>query len=118
MGRCCRAAGHTYRKLSPAPPGGGSAVDPASAESEANFHSKAKRDPRDFALWKAAKAGEPSWPSTWGPGRPGACRLLTSHHQIHRHSSCRLRNISINSTRLSWSSHGRYGWAPEGSSIL
>ena len=30
-----------------------------------------KRDPRDFALWKAAKPGEPSWPSPWGQGRPG-----------------------------------------------
>jgi cysteinyl-tRNA synthetase len=30
-----------------------------------------KRDPRDFALWKAAKPGEPSWESPWGPGRPG-----------------------------------------------
>jgi len=30
-----------------------------------------KRDPRDFALWKAAKAGEPSWPTPWGAGRPG-----------------------------------------------
>jgi cysteinyl-tRNA synthetase len=30
-----------------------------------------KRDPRDFALWKAAKPGEPTWPSPWGPGRPG-----------------------------------------------
>jgi cysteinyl-tRNA synthetase len=30
-----------------------------------------KRDPRDFAMWKAAKPGEPSWPSPWGPGRPG-----------------------------------------------
>jgi cysteinyl-tRNA synthetase len=30
-----------------------------------------KRDPRDFALWKAAKPGEPSWQSPWGPGRPG-----------------------------------------------
>ena len=30
-----------------------------------------KRDPRDFALWKAAKPGEPSWGSPWGPGRPG-----------------------------------------------
>ncbi len=30
-----------------------------------------KRDPRDFALWKAAKPGEPSWPSPWGLGRPG-----------------------------------------------
>ncbi len=30
-----------------------------------------KRDPLDFALWKAAKPGEPSWDSPWGPGRPG-----------------------------------------------
>jgi len=30
-----------------------------------------KRDPLDFALWKAAKPGEPSWDSPWGRGRPG-----------------------------------------------
>ena len=30
-----------------------------------------KRDPRDFALWKAAKPGEPWWESPWGKGRPG-----------------------------------------------
>ncbi|MGK7346706.1 MAG: cysteine--tRNA ligase [Candidatus Nitrospinota bacterium M3_3B_026] len=30
-----------------------------------------KRDPLDFALWKASKPGEPSWDSPWGPGRPG-----------------------------------------------
>jgi cysteinyl-tRNA synthetase len=30
-----------------------------------------KRDALDFALWKFAKPGEPSWPSPWGPGRPG-----------------------------------------------
>lgn len=30
-----------------------------------------KRDPLDFVLWKAAKAGEPSWESPWGAGRPG-----------------------------------------------
>jgi cysteinyl-tRNA synthetase len=30
-----------------------------------------KRDPRDFALWKSSKPGEPSWPSPWGSGRPG-----------------------------------------------
>ena len=30
-----------------------------------------KRNPMDFALWKAAKPGEPSWESPWGPGRPG-----------------------------------------------
>ena len=32
---------------------------------------EAKEDPRDFVLWKAAKAGEVSWPSPWGDGRPG-----------------------------------------------
>ncbi|HZA13278.1 MAG TPA: class I tRNA ligase family protein, partial [Myxococcaceae bacterium] len=30
-----------------------------------------KREPLDFALWKAAKPGEPFWESPWGPGRPG-----------------------------------------------
>ena len=32
---------------------------------------EAKRSPVDFALWKAAKPGEPAWDSPWGPGRPG-----------------------------------------------
>jgi cysteinyl-tRNA synthetase len=32
---------------------------------------RGKRDPRDFTLWKAAKPGEPSWPTPWGNGRPG-----------------------------------------------
>ena len=30
-----------------------------------------KEDPMDFALWKASREGEPSWPTPWGPGRPG-----------------------------------------------
>jgi len=50
-----------------------------------------KRDPRDFALWKSAKPGEPSWPSPWGPGRPGwhiecsamAMRYLGESFDIH-----------------------------------
>ena len=33
--------------------------------------SAAKRHPADFVLWKAAKPGEPTWDSPWGPGRPG-----------------------------------------------
>jgi cysteinyl-tRNA synthetase len=33
--------------------------------------SAGKKAPIDFALWKLAKPGEPSWPSPWGPGRPG-----------------------------------------------
>jgi cysteinyl-tRNA synthetase len=31
----------------------------------------AKRDPRDFVMWKGAKPGEPFWETPWGPGRPG-----------------------------------------------
>lgn len=30
-----------------------------------------KEHPMDFVLWKASKPGDPSWPSPWGPGRPG-----------------------------------------------
>lgn len=43
-----------------------------------------KRDPLDFALWKAAKPGEPHWPSPWGDGRPGwhlECSVM-SHQQL------------------------------------
>ena len=43
-----------------------------------------KEDPRDFALWKATKAGEDtSWPSPWGAGRPGwhiECSVMASEH--------------------------------------
>jgi cysteinyl-tRNA synthetase len=52
---------------------------------------EAKRDPLDFALWKGAKPGEPSWPSPWGPGRPGwhiecsamSMKYLGPHFDIH-----------------------------------
>jgi cysteinyl-tRNA synthetase len=42
-----------------------------------------KRDPMDFALWKAAKPGEPSWDSPWGKGRPGwhiECSAMNHKH--------------------------------------
>ena len=42
-----------------------------------------KRSPLDFALWKAAKPGEPSWDSPWGPGRPGwhiECSAMSSRY--------------------------------------
>jgi cysteinyl-tRNA synthetase len=40
-------------------------------QSAADADETFKKDPRDFALWKAAKAGDPSWPTPWGSGRPG-----------------------------------------------
>ncbi|MCL6636144.1 MAG: cysteine--tRNA ligase, partial [Peptococcaceae bacterium] len=50
-----------------------------------------KKDPVDFALWKAAKPGEPAWDSPWGPGRPGwhiecsamALKYLGTNFDIH-----------------------------------
>ena len=42
-----------------------------------------KHDPLDFVLWKASKPGEPSWPSPWGPGRPGwhiECSAMAMHY--------------------------------------
>jgi cysteinyl-tRNA synthetase len=50
-----------------------------------------KRDPLDFALWKAAKPGEPAWDSPWGKGRPGwhiecsamAARYLGESFDVH-----------------------------------
>jgi cysteinyl-tRNA synthetase len=42
-----------------------------------------KRDPMDFALWKASKEGEPAWESPWGPGRPGwhiECTAMSMKH--------------------------------------
>jgi cysteinyl-tRNA synthetase len=50
-----------------------------------------KRDPLDFVLWKAAKPGEPCWPSPWGEGRPGwhiecsamSHALLGAHFDLH-----------------------------------
>lgn len=50
-----------------------------------------KEDPLDFVLWKAAKPGEPSWPSPWGEGRPGwhiecsamSTTCLGDHFDIH-----------------------------------
>ena len=54
--------------------------------------SEQKENPMDFALWKAAKPGEPAWDSPWGPGRPGwhiECSAMSNRYlgktiDIHR----------------------------------
>ncbi|KAL7543191.1 hypothetical protein ACHAXR_012909 [Thalassiosira sp. AJA248-18] len=69
-----QAAGHNYRKLNPAGPGGAATSAAEMAEGEgalAGGGSSEKRNPNDFALWKASKAGEPAWDSPFGSGRPG-----------------------------------------------
>jgi cysteinyl-tRNA synthetase len=66
--------------------------DPEQLEAGARIEvSEKKRNPGDFALWKGAKPGEPTWDSPWGPGRPGwhiecsamSMKLLGSTLDIH-----------------------------------
>ncbi len=60
----------------------GKKIDELEAGARVEVH-EGKRDPLDFALWKASKPGEPSWPSPWGEGRPGwhiECSVMSSHH--------------------------------------
>ncbi|TFD58260.1 cysteine--tRNA ligase [Cryobacterium sp. Hh38] len=67
---------------------------PGNMEAAADASPRGKRDPHDFALWKAHKEGEPTsaaWPSPWGVGRPGwhiecsamAARYLGDRFDIH-----------------------------------
>jgi len=82
-----RSSGHTYGKLKPWAVGAASLA----GEGEANFETREKKCPQDFALWKASKPGEPSWPSPWGQGRPGwhiecsamASAVIGSRMDIH-----------------------------------
>jgi len=75
----CRESGHIYPKLSPWA-GGSTAL---SSAGESNFTTSEKRNPRDFALWKASKPGEPSWDSPWGKGRPGQYLPPLPPHPTH-----------------------------------
>ena len=68
------AEGSDYGALS-----GNRVEDMEQGESEA----EGKRSPQDFALWKAAKPGEPSWPTPWGRGRPGwhlECSAMSTYY--------------------------------------
>ncbi|KAK7049885.1 cysteinyl-tRNA synthetase [Paramarasmius palmivorus] len=70
---------HDYAKLEPWSKGNREHQEGGGeATSSAKF---TRRSASDFALWKASKPGEPSWPSPWGPGRPGwhiECSVMAS----------------------------------------
>jgi cysteinyl-tRNA synthetase len=69
---------HDYAKLEPWSKGNRELL----AEGEGVLSAASgRRSAADFALWKASKPGEPSWPSPWGPGRPGwhiECSVMAS----------------------------------------
>jgi cysteinyl-tRNA synthetase len=75
-GHAYAAGGDVYLSVRDAPDYGAlsnQSVEALQASEKAvpHGHTGEKRDPLDFALWKAAKPGEPSWPSPWVAGRPG-----------------------------------------------
>ncbi|KAK2748962.1 hypothetical protein FQN57_007245 [Myotisia sp. PD_48] len=63
------AAGNSYARLEPW--NRNDTTLQSEGEGSLTNKSVSKRSPADFALWKASKPGEPSWPSPWGGGRPG-----------------------------------------------
>lgn len=73
---------HTYAKLAPWSKGNRELLEEGEgALSTGAAMTRGKRSAADFALWKSAKPGEPSWPSPWGAGRPGwhiECSVMAS----------------------------------------
>ncbi|KAM5316950.1 cysteine--tRNA ligase, cytoplasmic [Glossophaga mutica] len=64
--------GHSYGKLVPEAVGDQKALHEGEGDLSVSAERLSeKRSPNDFALWKASKPGEPSWPCPWGKGRPG-----------------------------------------------
>uniref|UniRef100_A0A2K6G8L2 Cysteine--tRNA ligase, cytoplasmic n=2 Tax=Propithecus coquereli TaxID=379532 RepID=A0A2K6G8L2_PROCO len=83
---------HSYGKLVPEAVGDQKALQEGEGDlSVTADRLSEKRSPNDFALWKASKPGEPSWPCPWGKGRPGwhiecsamASTLLGASMDIH-----------------------------------
>ncbi|TPX51747.1 cysteine---tRNA ligase [Synchytrium endobioticum] len=80
---------HAYAKLAPSSASNLDLI--AEGEGSLTASGISKKSPSDFALWKSSKPGEPSWPSCWGPGRPGwhiecstmASEVLGSRIDVH-----------------------------------
>ena len=85
-GHAYASGGDVYLSVRDVPAYGqlsGQSPDQLRAGESGQEHAGTKRDPLDFALWKAAKPGEPSWPSPWGRGRPGwhiECSAMAVDH--------------------------------------
>jgi cysteinyl-tRNA synthetase len=84
-GKAYEMEGSVYFAVDSFPPYGGlsgQSIDDLRAGARVEVDER-KRAPVDFALWKAAKPGEPSWSSPWGAGRPGwhiECSAMVARH--------------------------------------
>ncbi|HEX7836162.1 MAG TPA: cysteine--tRNA ligase [Kofleriaceae bacterium] len=84
-GSAYQVDGDVYFEIASFPPYGGLSGMPVAdlIEGKRVEVDERKRSPADFALWKSAKPGEPSWDSPWGKGRPGwhiECSAMTHVH--------------------------------------
>jgi cysteinyl-tRNA synthetase len=70
-GHAYAAAGDVYFAVASYPGYGALSGQKLDEVQQGESEAEGKRDPRDFTLWKGSKPGEPSWPTPWGPGRPG-----------------------------------------------
>jgi cysteinyl-tRNA synthetase len=70
-GHAYAASGDVYFAVSTFPEYGALSGQKLDDVQQGESEASGKRDHRDFTLWKGAKPGEPSWPTPWGPGRPG-----------------------------------------------
>ncbi|HEV8556052.1 MAG TPA: cysteine--tRNA ligase [Actinophytocola sp.] len=70
-GHAYAAAGDVYFAVASYPDYGALSRQKLDEVQQGESEAEGKRDPRDFTLWKGSKPGEPSWPTPWGPGRPG-----------------------------------------------
>ncbi|GAB1514828.1 cysteine--tRNA ligase [Actinophytocola sp. KF-1] len=70
-GHAYAAAGDVYFDVRSYPEYGALSGQKLDEVQQGESAAEGKRDPRDFTLWKGARPGEPSWPTPWGPGRPG-----------------------------------------------
>jgi len=71
LGHAYAAQGDVYFSVASFPEYGALSGQKPDEVHQGESAAQGKRDPRDFTLWKAAKPGEPAWPTPWGPGRPG-----------------------------------------------
>jgi cysteinyl-tRNA synthetase len=70
-GHAYAAAGDVYFAVTSFPDYGALSGQRLDEVQQGESAAEGKRDPRDFTLWKGHRPGEPSWPTPWGPGRPG-----------------------------------------------
>jgi cysteinyl-tRNA synthetase len=90
-GHAYAAGGDVYFDVASFAPYGALSGQKPSEMQQGEIDDSHKRSPVDFALWKAAKPGEPAWPTPWGPGRPGwhlecsamAVKYLAQPFDIH-----------------------------------